>query len=40
MFGYLGRLSEKASDFPEPGATARARSFAAALSFSFARKMP
>ncbi len=40
MWGSRGRVSEKASDFPEPGATARSQSFFVAFSFIVARKMP
>src|SRR5262249_19533931 len=40
MCGARGRVSEKARDFPEPGATARSQSFFVAFSFIFARKMP
>ena len=40
MCGACGTVSEKASDLPEPGATARSQSFFDAFSFSVARKMP
>ena len=40
MFGACGTVSEKASDLPEPGATARSRSRLVAFSLTFARKIP
>ena len=40
MCGSCGTVSEKASDLPEPGATARSQSCFVALSLSVALKIP
>ena len=38
--GFFGRVSENASDVPEPDAVARTQSFFDAFSFMLARKIP